>query len=434
MFRPFNASEQLWGTINSSSSPIAVVGRLSGPLSLEDVQQALACARSQHPYLQASVDTIRKGVVQSALNELPVEAETIETFQDREKDRLEAVREVVRRELLKGIPIQDTLARAYLISESGDDQIHHLILMADHVAFDSRSLLAWLDSFFTFLKRPSKDDIDPTVQLELIDWQERIPKSCPNLDACPLQGHSIASDISPPANSSSSENVCMVEDTVLQICSDTFSRLKHSTKAHELSLNAPLFVAFACAVSDLALSRGDHLPVMAVGSCAVDVRGMVSPPLPHNFISSVAGTVNVGIEVESCLDLWRASSAVSQSLKEEIAKAEPFRLTQLLKNGDYAAIAPLFAVSFVWSNIGHYSGICEAEGVSLQQLESHVMGEGSNPLVSVHLLEVRDILSCSLTYSPKFHTQKSMSFLLSRFEKYVERLACEDPCKFNGEG
>lgn len=430
--RPLTASEAMWKTVNHSSSPLALVARLRGAVDVDDLESALAAVRARHPYLRAAVHKEASELGPSPLDAIPLSQETIPAFGCDENARQDAVHAAVRRQLLEGVRITETFVRAHLLSESAaaaDAQpVHHLVLLGDHMALDARSFYSWLDSILTALAggAPPGDGVRAGGANELLIWDERIPSGLElrPLDQVPT-GRPVAPTKTPAAPAASDAGPVVVEDVTRIVPEASFAAVKRAAKTRGLTLNGPLFAAFARAAADLAVARGEEMPFRAAGACAVDLRTRVDPPLPGNFISSAAALANMGAEVAEGRDIWSIGSEAAKSLADGLAAGEGFRMPLLTHAGDYAALGSLFAVTCIWSNIGHYGGATAAGETALEQLEFHLMGEGSNPMVSVHLVETNGRLAVALTYSPAFHQREDMVSLADSFLKHLDRLAAD---------
>jgi hypothetical protein len=396
--RPLNETEGLWVATNGSSSPLAVVATLVGPVTVESIAAHLARAWKVHPYLRSCVDLKSARIVPSELSEFPLTHEVVDWSG---KDALAEIRTATREQLLKGVNILEGFVRAHLLSESSSDR-HHFVLLGDHMALDARSFFAVIECVMS-----SDDSAEPQP---FVDWTERVPAvSKLDIDAGPP-----AASLAPSV--ASGTPVEKVRDLVWEMPEEQFVRLKTVTKEHSTTLNGPLLVAFSQALRTVSES-GDK-PVVA--SCAVDVRRSISPPLPADYVSSVAGLTNVSVETSG--DPWESARKSRSDLVSAIAEGQPFRMVQLLKMGDHASLGKLFNVSFVWSNVGHYGGSTSAGGMSLDRLELHVMGDGSNPLISLHSIEVNHRLVMTLTFSPNFHSRETMERLLAEFQGEIARL------------
>jgi hypothetical protein len=221
----------------------------------------------------------------------------------------------------------------------------------------------------------------------------------------------------------------MVEDTVRYLPREVFAALKTASRARQVTLNGPLALLFARAFWDAASVSGgtDAKPPgdAVLASCAVDIRRRLDPPLPHNYISSAAGTANVAIHIPPTAGMssstaaeqdWKAAALFSDQLAAAIDANEPFRMKQILATHKYAQIATLFDVSFIWSNVGHL------ESSKVKAMELHMMGPGTNSLVAAHTVEVNGNLAITLTYSPKLYCRQQMDALLDGFCAHAARL------------
>ena len=297
LFRPFTASEGMWAAINESSSPLCLLVRVSGPLTTEILRLALAHARAEHPYLRCAVHKERGGVGDSPKPEIPLTTETVATA----PSDLGALRALVRAQLLAGVAITDTFVRVHLVEHSGaeDAGVSHVLLIGDHMCFDGRSFFSWLASLMAALGKVADDPaaaFDGEAH-EFLNWSTQVPDvtleryvkpesvalftstigiaGAEGADDAATSDESKADGAAAAATPTSTK----VEDVVLNVPPEVFAKLKATSKAVGAKLNGPLAVAFNCALADLARKRGDALPVSTLSACAVDVRGMLTPPM-----------------------------------------------------------------------------------------------------------------------------------------------------------
>lgn len=293
LFRPFTASEGMWAAINESSSPLCLLVRVSGPLAADTLRLALAHVRAEHPYLRCAVHKERGGVGDSPLAEIPLTTETVAAS----PSDAHALRALVRAQLLAGVTITDTFVRVHLVKHSGagDEGVSHLLLIGDHMCFDGRSFFSWLGSLMAALGTVASDpaatfDGEPH---EFLNWSTQVPdvtlERYVKPESVALFSNTIAiakaersgdgDDESKAAAGTDAPASTKVEDVVLTVPSEVFAKLKATSKAVGAKLNGPLAVAFNCALADLARKRADELPVTTLSACAVDVRGMLTPPM-----------------------------------------------------------------------------------------------------------------------------------------------------------
>jgi hypothetical protein len=259
---------------------------------------------------------------------------------------------------------------------------------------------------------------------ELVDWIERIPKVV-------LEPYTIpAYEPLVPDSAGPVDNPPKVEDMTLCFETSTFLKLKNAATKHDVKLNGALSVAFNAAFADLLVARrGKTLPLRLLGSYAVDLRGRLEPPLPNSYVYSVAGSCNVPSEIVAGADMWKEASAFAERLVQNVVKGEPFRLVEYLKTMN-PGIVELFAVSFVFTNVGHYPFDAQVGCYAIEHVEAHLMGEGNHALIGVSLGEIQNRLCASVTYSPAFYHKETMEFLLQRFRIHVERLSLQETCPF----
>ena len=75
---------------------------------------------------------------------------------------------------------------------------------------------------------------------------------------------------------------------------------------------------------------------------------------------------------------------------------------------------------FLWSNIGKFA---TPDTLPVSSVEVHVMGSGSNPMVSGHCVTVADTMALTITYSPAFHAVATIEYMAQRFSEHIVALA-----------
>lgn len=429
--------------MNDSASPLALWATIDcreGVVCEEDLATAAAAAWKDHPYLRAAVSHDPQGIIASEEGAIPLTVEALDvTDCSSEHEEHKAVRGIIQRELAKGVCITKAFARLHTIFPSGTTSPHHtvhLLVIGDHMAFDGRSFFAVLRSVIRALPSATPPTIPETegsdCSHELCDWNAAVPASLelPPYDASAFDPRSAISTgcehwkpeegtADPPA----------VRDVVWAMDSEIFSRLRREAKTRQVSLNGPMAVALRCAVADAAIRRGtltsDTLSLPTLLACAVDVRGLLEPPLPANYVCSAASLMNVGHTVKAGMELWDAAVEESERVAAMVEAREPFRMQSLMRSGDFSSIGALFNVSAIWSNIGRYPYMREATdaGYTIRRLETHVMGVGSNPLLTVHAISTDECASFSFTFSPKYHEEAAIRSLIEDFARHLKRMA-----------
>lgn len=253
-----------------------------------------------------------------------------------------------------------------------------------------------------------------------VDWNTQIPSIKPAPEAVPvgLDGpvgtFTLLQPMPPPP-------VCApVQDLVIALTPALFTNLRTRCKSKGITLNGPLLTAFGFAIADTIRLQQPSLDVksgLTVGGLvAVDARGDLVPPLPKNYISGAAGLMPCSVASANFLvDFWATAATVTSAITMSVAARQHFRLPDMLAREAYGELGPFFAnVSFIWSNIGHL----ECPGIS--EVEFHLSGQGTNPIISGHCVEVDQILSLTITYSPVFHAQQDMQYIAQRFAEHLK--------------
>lgn len=432
--RPLNANELVWLQINNSNSPLCLIVTLDNDVDLSEqcLRNALRGVQSVHPYL-----TVRVNKESSSLcpmeSEIQVSRETIQAEEG--SDFLSIARAVCRRQLEAGVRISDSLVRVHVlfVEHAVAGKSSHLLLLGDHMALDGRSFVAWMDHLVRRLLTPSCATTEEEESHPFLEWASQAPDvTLPPFEAPPsvMLIHQAGPAAGAPA--------APVRDTVLVIPIEDFVALKQQASARGIKLNGPLFVCFAAAVAEVARKQrqeqssdeeAPHDDVVVVRAmCAVDARLQLQPPLPADYISSVAGLVPQHVTLPATLTsaddhvgpvkerLWEAAAVSSSDLSAAIAAGETFRMRSILARGAYAELGLLFAVPFIWSNLGH----TQTAGVGAVEL--HVMGEGSNSLISAHVIEAGGRLALTITYAPAFHTSATIDAIAAHFSKFLRVL------------
>jgi hypothetical protein len=424
--RALNSSESLWLTVNNSSSPLCLVVELAPHVVVTEplLREALKLVQTHQPYLRVRLDRDNKALSTST-TEIPLEVETLP-----DDVSTQHIRQHCRALLKAGICIEALFVKAKLLETP---TTKYLFLLGDHMAFDGRSFNAWLTELMACLTGASVSQ--QAEQLPFIDWTELIPQPLhldPLADPFPTAAFPLRTDPHSPGTGS----VPAIEDLVVSLPQSAFLSLKAACKANCVTLNGPLMVAVGMAARSVILASQSHpAPIQEEEEeeetekpnqkederpgmkglrvlCAVDVRRLLTAPLPANYISSAAGLVSLPLALpagpSSSLP-WECAKMAQTNLLDGIEKNEAFRMADILGRGAFVELGQFFAVPLIWSNIGHI----QANGVA--SVESHVFGEGSNPLISVHCVEAGDILSLTISYSPKFHEEKTMAQIGAAF-------------------
>jgi hypothetical protein len=333
--RPLNPSESHWANINASSSPLCLLAELDFVVSHEQFVAALATSRALHPYLSVRVDAMQKAIA-TGTSAIPLTWQVLTP----EAASMPQLRTIARKHLLAGVNLAESFVKVHVVATEAQC---YLFLIGDHMAFDARSFYAWLSSLLESLEHVEQGAphafVDWTTQLPALDLPDLVPLSCLKL---PLRAASPAGDDTEP----------MVEDTVRYLPREVFAALKTASRARQVTLNGPLALLFARAFWDAASVSGgtDAKPPgdAVLASCAVDIRRRLDPPLPHNYISSAAGTANVAIHIPPTASMssstaaeqdWKAAALFSVQLAAAIDANEPFRMKQILATHKYAQIA-----------------------------------------------------------------------------------------------
>ena len=411
-------------TMNNSSSPLCLVATFE--VQKQQVtdgacEYALDQTRKKHPYLGICIDKSTSSLQPSCHEHIPVSKEEVTS------DSKELMRERVRAQLVAGVCITETMVRVHIITSPS---FHYVLFLGDHSAFDGRSFVFWVGDFLVALNDYSNGNPKATAEMQpFLDWSTQLPE----FSFEPYAPTTSSLALTPTAGASAPAADCpFVEDLVVSIEREVFVALKAKAKAQGSTLNGPLMAAFAVAVAEAARRQravGEEEEASAVirGICAVDVRRQCIPPMPADYISSAAGMVHVefatsGTSVStgaSASDiLWKIAADATMGLTAGIERKEAFRLKDILRRGAYVEMGPYFAVAFIWSNIGHFDS-----ADALVSVETHLLGLGSNPLISAHCVETASLLSLTVTYSPVFHQRGTMEFVAQRFAELTSDMA-----------
>jgi hypothetical protein len=408
--RPLSSSESTWLAIGKS--PLSMTLYLTPACALKArtpgvLARAAASCRHRHPYLGVAIDAAQVRA-HTALAPVPLSEERVATLDNA------TVREAVRAQLHTGVDLGVSTWRVHVVVGAASDQECALILLGDHMMLDGRSFIVLANDLVTALDAGA--EAAPRDQHDFVDWTQRVPPlQLPAFDATPTIALPPAADAEPTADG-------LVRDLVVTVDAAVMAALKVNAKAHGMSLNAPLMVAFQAAVVDAAIALGaeqasgaDHVSVRSL--CAVETRSLLAPPLPADYIGNVAGVVSVTSRLggQNAPDLWLAAVAAHAAVRDAIAALEPFRMHDITKRAAYAEMAPIFTMPCLWSNVG-----CVA-AAGIARAEFHLTGPGSNPVVSAHVVTAAatGALALTVTYAPACHTVATARLIGERFVHHV---------------
>jgi len=142
-------------------------------------------------------------------------------------------------------------------------------------------------------------------------------------------------------------------------------------------------------------------------------------------MNNSAGVVPASASFSDGSELWDVASTSQAAVSQGIAAGEAFRLHDITARGAFEEMAPIFAIPCLWSNVGHLG----TQGV--QAVEVHLMGAGSNPVISGHCIEAADSLSLTVTYAPACHALSTAQHIGDRFLHHVSVLASGGDCPYS---
>ena len=414
--RALTPGEQMW---LAQSSLLCLVARLSEHMTQAFTQKALTerviADATTNPFLLVGIDVATMRFKRSSGPKV-----TSETLAE---DDLPAVRAAAQCQLQLGIDRAVCLARVHLLrSSSGGES--YLLLIADHLCFDGRSLMAWLEG----LTEPAVSVASEPV-LPLIAWTDIVPASTSfdspyesPVDTIRLLPKTPLPDAAETAN-------MVVEDVVVTLDAATCASLRARTKERGTTLNAPLMAAFLAGMADAALKAGEvdkagvRRAVDVRSVCAVDLRARLGIPLRYMNSSSAVVPVHASFECTKAGDavdgaqLWPAALAAQAVMIKHIEDGEAFRLHDITKRGAFAEFGPYFDILCLWSNMG----VVKATGV--ETCEVHLRGSATNPIISGHPITTGGVLALTLTFSPAHHARETVEYAASRFLHHIHLLA-----------
>jgi hypothetical protein len=442
--RALTPSEQQW---LPQSSLIALAGVLSAESTLDVAGLRAAAQRvaAGQPYLQIRIDA--ENVCYARNDGVPVTGEILadDDADDDADDTRAALRAAVARQLAVGVDRGVCLARAHLVDgvpgggggAGGGGKKKILILIADHLCFDGRSVMQLFESICDVVAANKADGdgvaaaADDGTMLDFIEWTSRIPDDVhfpapfqPPFETVRLKPKDNAL---PPAELAQS----LVEDLVVRVPAATMAALKARAQAKRTTLNAPLMAAFLAAAAAAAARRDPEgvlssAPSNVRACCAVDLRQTLG--LARSYMNNSSSVVPVhgvmpALDTVNAASLWSAAVETQQVMLDHIAANEAFRLQDITKGARFAEFGPYFDILCLWSNMGLFRG----KGVD--HVECHLRGAGSNPIVSGHPITCAHgdtgemTLSLTLTFSPGVHARETVEFMGATFVRFVGMLA-----------
>ncbi|KAG9391238.1 alcohol acetyltransferase [Carpediemonas membranifera] len=412
VYRKLNPSEMYWNAMGGA--PLTLWARLNKTLDVDVLKKAIAATRRRHPYLNAAQSG--ENLVRSPLSEIPLEVRIC-------KDNEDAIRREIDDLLhheIEHFDVSDTFCRVLLLQpEPNAPSPSNLVVLGDHRVFDGKSALIWTQDILRHLNTLAEDP-NATIEVDempMFDIFELVPDlKLPDLP--PVEGYVT---LAKPQDIDESKPV-FVQDKVLKVDPELFRRFKAQCKAHDLTVNGPLTVAYAAAIADVANKKAGEVSTRTVNlSMAADLRGSTKSPVPADCINSIAGTFNLAVDIGPDSDLWELAADLASRTAKTIEAGEPWR-TMIYTKTDPAKIAGLYAVSAVVSNIGHFPN--QQGEIMATSVESHVMGRGEmNPLTGVHFLEAQGDLRVVLGFSPKFYSAETVDGVLNAMEARLNEMA-----------
>jgi hypothetical protein len=423
--RALTPSEQQW---LPQSSLIGLAGVLSASTTVDVASLHVAVQRvaGTQPYLQVRIDAEKLCYARN--DGVPVTGETVSGGED---DARATLRAAMAQQLAVGIDRGVCLARAHLVDGfTGGKKI--LILVADHLCFDGRSLMQLFESTCDAVAYAGSADNDhPSTMMDFIEWTSRIPDevSFPKPYEPPFETVRLKpkDDALPPAELAQ----VLVEDHIVTVPAETMTALKGRAKAKGTTLNAPLMAAFLGAAAAAAARRDPEgvpssAPYNVRACCAVDMREALG--LTRMYMNNSSSVVPVhgvmpAVDDATAGSLWSAALASQKVMQDHVAANEAFRLQDITKGARFAEFGPYFDILCLWSNMGLFRG----KGV--EHIECHLRGAGSNPIVSGHPITCAHgdsgamTLSLTLTFSPGVHDRETVEFMGATFERFVGILA-----------
>ena len=402
----------------AQSSLVCIIARVNSvACSGEAVKAAFTKVLHRQPYLNLCIDP--EALRFRLIDGVCVSEETVEL---NACDK-ESVRDIARKELLKGVDRNKYFARIH-IATSTDGSVSHLMVFCDHLAFDAKSLVILLTATLEHLG--STRDTDSTM-LPFVDWSSLIPevKLAPfeGVDSILLQTKAVAPEELPSCPP--------VEGLVFNMSSHTFNNLKSASKNRGCTLNGPLMTAFLAAVTESARKQKkvvtdtdntDESEVAIRSVCAVDLRRRLN--LPSDYMNNSASVVKCTAvippsRVITASLLWDAAIQSQEELMRSIDEDEGYRLHDITKRMAFAEMGPIFAIPCLWSNVGHVDN----QGGTIEACEVLIAGAGSNHVISGHCIETSGEMALTITYSPSFHDVSTVKEIGESFKGFVEMLA-----------
>jgi len=415
--RELTPSEQGW---LAQSSLICLISRVNKSITftIESVEAAFAKVLLTQPYLNLCVDT--EALRFRLIDGLCVTMETLDSISD-DKDYKDAVRDVARKELIKGIDRSKHFARIHITTSK--DCKSNFMAFCDHLAFDAKSLIILLTDTLKHLGTSTTNTVNETTMLNFVDWSSLIPEvnlaPFEGVDSILLQTKDVAPEdfVSCPP----------VEGLIFNIPSYTFNDLKTASKNRGCTLNGPLMTAFLAAVTESARKKivGENRSESEVAIrsvCAVDLRKKLN--LPSNYMNNSASVVKCTAiippsETINGALLWNAAMQSQEELIKSIDENEGYRLHDITKRMAFAEMGPIFAIPCLWSNVGHVDN----QDGNIEACEVLISGAGSNHIISGHCIEVSGEMALTVTYAPAYHEVETVHEIGASFIHFVEMLA-----------
>jgi hypothetical protein len=344
--RKLCGSEQAMEISNrlASSSNIVMIGRISGPLNQEIVEQALALIQTRHSRLNSRiVGEVNNLCFETGAKKIPLRVV--------DRQHPEQWQETLREELNTQIESSEVLMRAVLVQgqEQSENSTSHLMITINHAICDALSTIQLYSEILTYCSKiGSGEPVVPMPSLPpLPPIDELLPPSVKGFrgninNLLFLLGLIFKSTLHRPKGLSFEKTVPLdlrrTGNVYRQLDAQVTKRLILRCRQEKTTVHCALCVALMFAAARK-IKAGQKKSV----SCwsAVDLRGRLKPAIGHENLGQVASAIMSFHTLDPNTSFWELARELRQELKVGIKGSDLFSQALMMKQGFDSALSRL---------------------------------------------------------------------------------------------